>query len=90
MEELGRNRETINRVQGNLTQMHSLMDDARRIVSSMMKREMRTRIVVALFAIVLIGISEVPRTTEEMAILNPLALAVIGLIVWMSSNNSSN
>ena len=39
MEELGRNRETLSRVRGNLGQMHGIMDDARRIVSGMIKRE---------------------------------------------------
>lgn len=55
MEELGRNRETLNRVRSNVGVVSSTMDEARRIIRSMTKREMRTRICVAFFALLLLG-----------------------------------
>ena len=95
MDELGRNRETLNRVRSNVGVVSSTMDEARRIIRSeclagwlqvaaatpnptamncaagMTKRELRTRICVAFFALHLLGM-------------------IIGLIVYFTQKKKEN
>jgi hypothetical protein len=56
MEELNRNRETLNRVRGNVGEVSGTLDVARRILRSMAKREVQNKIAVGVFAFVMIGI----------------------------------
>lgn len=54
--ELGRNRETLTRIRGNVGIVSGTLDEARRILRSMGRREVRTKIAVALFAVILLAI----------------------------------
>ena len=54
--ELGRNRETLGRIRGNVGVVSGTLDEARRILRSMGRREVRTKIAVALFAVILLAI----------------------------------
>jgi Vesicle transport v-SNARE protein N-terminus/Snare region anchored in the vesicle membrane C-terminus len=54
--ELGRNRETLTRIRGNAGVVGGTLDEARRIIRSMSKREVRTKIAVGVFAIAMLAI----------------------------------
>jgi hypothetical protein len=54
--ELARNRETLNRVRGNVGVVSGTLDEARRILRSMTRRETRTKLMLGIFAVVLISI----------------------------------
>lgn len=54
--ELHRNREVMGRVRGNVGIVSSAADEARKIIRSMSRREVRTKIAVAIFAVVLLAI----------------------------------
>lgn len=56
MGELARNRETLGRIRGNVGVVSGTMDEARRIIRGMAKREVRNKIALGVFAVVLIGI----------------------------------
>lgn len=56
MGELHRNRETMVRARGNVGLVSGTLDEARRILRSMARREVRTKIALGVFAVVLVAI----------------------------------
>jgi vesicle transport through interaction with t-SNAREs protein 1 len=56
MTELDRNRETLQRVRGNVGEVSGTLDTARRILRGMNRREIQNKVAVAVFAIVMVGI----------------------------------
>lgn len=54
--ELQRNRETLTRIRGNVGVVSGSLDQARRILRSMSRREVRTKIAVAVFAVCMLAI----------------------------------
>lgn len=56
MGELHRNRETLTRARGNVGVVSGTLDEARRILRSMARREVRTKVALGVFAVVLTGI----------------------------------
>ena len=56
MGELARNRESLVRVRGNVGVVSGTLDEARRILRSMARREVRTKVALGIFAVVLVGI----------------------------------
>ena len=54
--ELQRNRETLTRIRGNVGVVSGSLDQARRILRSMSRREVRTKIAVVVFAICMLAI----------------------------------
>lgn len=56
MGELHRNRETMVRVRGNVGVVSGALDEARKLLRGMMKREARTRVALGIFAVVLVAV----------------------------------
>ena len=56
MGELHRNRETMTRVRGNVGVVSGALDEARKLLRGMMKREARTRVALGIFAVVLVAV----------------------------------
>jgi hypothetical protein len=56
MSELDRNRETLQRVRGNVGEVSGTLDTARRILRGMSRREIQNKVAVAVFAVVMVGI----------------------------------
>lgn len=56
MSELARNRETLTRIQGNVGTVSGTLDQARAILRSMTRREVRTRIALGVFVVVLLSV----------------------------------
>ena len=56
MGELHRNRETMVRVRGNVGVVSGALDEARKLLRGMMQREVRTRIALGVFAVVLVAV----------------------------------
>ena len=56
MGELHRNRETMVRVRGNVGVVSGALDEARKLLRGMMQREVRTRVALGIFAVVLLGV----------------------------------
>lgn len=54
--ELQRNRETLGRIRGNVGIVSGSLDQARRILRSMSRREMRTKIAIGVFAVCMLAI----------------------------------
>jgi len=54
--ELSRNRDTLGRIRGNVGEVSGALDQARRILRSMGRREVRTKIAVAVFAVCMLAI----------------------------------
>ena len=56
MGELGRNRETMMAIRGKVGTVSGALDEARRILRSMSRREVRTKVAVGIFAVLMIAI----------------------------------
>ena len=56
MSELDRNRETLQRVRGNVGEVSGTLDTARRILRGMSRREVQNKIAVGVFGVVMVGI----------------------------------
>jgi flagellar biosynthesis/type III secretory pathway M-ring protein FliF/YscJ len=56
MSELDRNRTTLMRIHGNAGVVSGTLDEARRILRSMGRREVRTKVAVGVFAVLMIAI----------------------------------
>ena len=56
MGELDRNRETLQRVRGNVGEVSGTLDTARRILRGMSRREVQNKVAVVVFALVMMGI----------------------------------
>jgi hypothetical protein len=56
MGELHRNRETMVRVRGNVGVVSGALDEARKLLRGMMKREARTRVALGIFAVVIVAV----------------------------------
>ena len=54
--ELQRNRETLTRIRGNVGIVSGSLDQARRILRSMSRREVRTKVAVGVFAVCMLAI----------------------------------
>jgi hypothetical protein len=54
--ELQRNRETLGRIRGNVGIVSGSLDQARRILRSMSRRELRTKIAIGVFAVCMLAI----------------------------------